>query len=110
MKNLIMESAGCFIFGAFFFAPAKSSNLASVVERRFQTASEANRLQTLWTRSRSDYDRNGLVLAENRPNLQLLVVLKFDDLMWLLLKCVRVLIFRWRCGAFAKILNLGGDP
>ena len=43
---------------------------------RFQTASEANRLQTLPVSPARGLivDRNGLILAENRPNLQLLLV------------------------------------
>ncbi len=50
--------------------------LQLIETERFQTASEANRLQTLPVSPSRGLiiDRNGLVLAENRPNLQLLVV------------------------------------
>ncbi|MEL0320996.1 MAG: penicillin-binding protein 2 [Gammaproteobacteria bacterium] len=50
--------------------------LQLVETERFQTASEANRLQTLPVGPARGLivDRNGVVLAENRPNLQLLLV------------------------------------
>ena len=50
--------------------------LQLIETERFQTASEANRLQTLPVSPSRGLitDRNGIVLAENRPNLQLLVV------------------------------------
>ena len=96
-----------------FITSTESSNLASVVEtERFQTASEANRLQTLPIGPARGLitDRNGLVLAENRPNLQLLVVPEeFDDSIQRLEKCARVLIFDGDGSDLQKILNLGGD-
>ena len=50
--------------------------LQLIETERFQTASEANRLQTLPVSPARGLivDRNGLILAENRPNLQLLLV------------------------------------
>ena len=50
--------------------------LQLVETERFQTASEANRLQTLPVGPARGLiiDRNGVVLAENRPNLQLLLI------------------------------------
>ena len=50
--------------------------LQLIETERFQTASEANRLQTLPVSPTRGLivDRNGLILAENRPNLQLLLV------------------------------------
>ncbi|MEK9669948.1 MAG: penicillin-binding protein 2, partial [Gammaproteobacteria bacterium] len=50
--------------------------LQLVETERFQTASEANRLETLPVGPARGLivDRNGVVLAENRPNLQLLLV------------------------------------
>ena len=50
--------------------------LQLIETERFQTASEANRLQTLPVGPARGLivDRNGLILAENRPNLQLLLV------------------------------------
>ena len=57
--------------------------LQLIETERFQTASEANRLQTLPVGPARGLisDRNGLVLAENRPNLQLLIIPEeFDDL------------------------------
>ena len=72
-------------FGAFLLLLLLSRLiwLQLVETERFQTASEANRLQTLPIGPARGLitDRNGLVLAENRPNLQLLVVPEeFDDL------------------------------
>ena len=57
--------------------------LQLVETERFQTASEANRLQTLPVSPARGLilDRNGLVLAENQPNLQLLLIPEeIDDL------------------------------
>lgn len=50
--------------------------LQLIETERFQTASEANRLQTLPVSPARGLivDRNGMILAENRPNLQLLLV------------------------------------
>ena len=50
--------------------------LQLIETERFQTASEANRLQTLPISPARGLivDRNGMILAENRPNLQLLLV------------------------------------
>ena len=50
--------------------------LQLIETERFQTASEANRLQMLPVSPARGLivDRNGLILAENRPNLQLLLV------------------------------------
>ena len=50
--------------------------LQLIETERFQTASEANRLQTLPVSPARGLivDRNGLILADNRPNLQLLLV------------------------------------
>ena len=50
--------------------------LQLVETERFQTASEANRLQTLPVGPARGLiiERNGVVLAENRPNLQLLLI------------------------------------
>ena len=50
--------------------------LQLVETERFQTASEENRLQTLPVGPARGLiiDRNGVVLAENRPNLQLLLI------------------------------------
>ena len=50
--------------------------LQLVETERFQTASEENRLQTLPVGPARGLiiDRNGVVLAENQPNLQLLLV------------------------------------
>ncbi|MDA8631546.1 penicillin-binding protein 2 [Litoricolaceae bacterium] len=50
--------------------------LQLIETERFQTASEANRLETLPVSPARGLivDRNGLILAENRPNLQLLLV------------------------------------
>ena len=87
--------------------------LQLVETERFQTASEANRLQTLPIGPARGLitDRNGLVLAENRPNLQLLVVPEeFDDLDAAIAEVrARIDFSDGDVERFAKILNLGGD-
>ena len=78
-KNLIQSRVAIAALGGAFLLVLLLTRLIwlQLVEtERFQTASEANRLQTLPVGPARGLivDRNGVVLAENRPNLQLLLV------------------------------------
>ena len=78
-KNLIQSRVAVAALGGgilLFLLLTRLIWLQLVETERFQTASEANRLQTLPVGPARGLivDRNGVVLAENRPNLQLLLV------------------------------------
>ena len=78
-KNLIQSRVAVAALGGGFLLLLLLTRLVwlQLIEtERFQTASEANRLQTLPVGPARGLivDRNGVVLAENRPNLQLLLV------------------------------------
>lgn len=78
-KNLIQSRVAVAALGGGFLLLLLLTRLfwLQLIEtERFQTASEANRLQTLPVGPARGLivDRNGVVLAENRPNLQLLLV------------------------------------
>ena len=78
-KNLIQSRVAFAALGGAFLLLLLLTRLVwlQLIEtERFQTASEANRLQTLPVGPARGLivDRNGVVLAENRPNLQLLLV------------------------------------
>ncbi len=78
-KNLIQSRVAVAALGGAFLLLLLLTRLVwlQLIEtERFQTASEANRLQTLPVGPARGLivDRNGVVLAENRPNLQLLLV------------------------------------
>ena len=85
-KNLIQSRVAVAALGGGFLLLLLLTRLIwlQLVEtERFQTASEANRLQTLPLGPARGLilDRNGIVLAENRPNLQLLLIPEeVDDL------------------------------